>query len=254
MAQNAWKHHLVRPAATSSEHSGPVVSQLQVLPDRRPCRDRQGEDYFSENSSFTLLCYCHRVPFISLSPRLLHSAAPPPSDLTQSVYVQPVEDPLTSSPRANGCWWWCCRAQQKQNTLFFVLLAPSGLLSPSFCVCPRGSGRALENCISAATLNQPIGVCFFPVSFFVSKAVEDSIISSSRAEVWKVDPSNGNLFVVTKRLPGPMETVLGSHTKQQQPERPSCRQLKVEVTAAELSPAMAGSLHTDREWHRPCTL
>lgn len=106
-------------------------------------------------------------------------------------------------------------------------------------------------------VNQSINVSyFFPVEtrlYVVRKAMEGSITSSSSAEVWKVDPSDGSLFVVTRRLPGPMESLRGRHAKQQQAKRRSCRQLKVEVTAAELSPAVAGR-YADRGWHHPYTL
>lgn len=62
------------------------------------------------------------------------------------------------------------------------------------------------------------------------------VISSSSAQVWKVDPSDGSLFVVTKRLQIPTENVSGhGHTE----ERP-CRRLQVGVASAELSPAMTG--------------
>ena len=64
------------------------------------------------------------------------------------------------------------------------------------------------------------------------------MISASRAEVWKVDPSDGSIFLVTKTLSG---SLLNERTKQQD-ERSSAQQLQVEVTAAELSPAIAGEV------------
>ncbi|CAM9193761.1 unnamed protein product [Scytosiphon promiscuus] len=72
-----------------------------------------------------------------------------------------------------------------------------------------------------------------------AKAVEDSIISSARVEVWKIDPSDGSLYVVTRRLPDPIDSALLSQHDRQVAGRSPWRQLKVEVTAAELSPTMA---------------
>lgn len=62
------------------------------------------------------------------------------------------------------------------------------------------------------------------------------MISSSGAEVWKIDPSDGSLYVVTKRLQGPTDSPRLAG------ERSSPRQLKVQVTAAELLPAITGKL------------
>lgn len=70
------------------------------------------------------------------------------------------------------------------------------------------------------------------------------MICASRTEVWKVDPSDGSLYVVTKRLRDSMDSLrlaeLGA-------ERSSPRQLKVEVTAAELLPAITGTQITSAE-------
>lgn len=62
------------------------------------------------------------------------------------------------------------------------------------------------------------------------------MISASRAEVWKVDPSNGSIFLVTKSL---SNSLLSDNTKQSA-EKSASRQLQVEVTAAELTPAISG--------------
>ncbi|CAM9640751.1 unnamed protein product, partial [Ectocarpus sp. 12 AP-2014] len=96
----------------------------------------------------------------------------------------------------------------------------------------RALNAVAESCISLKS-------SLIDVLIATANAVEDSIIPSSRAEVWKVNPSDGSLFVVTKRLPGPTDHLLSGRATQPPDERLSCRQLKVEVTAAELSPAMA---------------
>lgn len=144
--------------------------------------------------------------------------------------------------------------QSKASFFVFYLSPPFLYFFPWFrvCACPLDRGRALEktdslrrrrrrrpNSHSMSLVFPPSGTYCNHFFFFACKAVEDSVISSSCAEVWKIDPSDGSLFVVTRRLPAPMESLLSKHARQQA-ERPSCRQLKVEVTAAELSPALAG--------------
>lgn len=76
----------------------------------------------------------------------------------------------------------------------------------------------------------------FSNTCFLLQAAEESVISSSGAEVWKIDPSDGSLYVVTKRLQGPTDSPRLAG------ERSSPRQLKVQVTAAELLPAITGKL------------
>eukprot|EP00752_Nemacystus_decipiens_P007665 g6853.t1 len=71
-----------------------------------------------------------------------------------------------------------------------------------------------------------------------AKAAEEAVTSSSRAEVWKIDPSDGSLYVVTKRLPDPTESLRLAG----EPAMP--QQLKVEVTAAELLPAITDYYET----------
>lgn len=65
--------------------------------------------------------------------------------------------------------------------------------------------------------------------------------SSSGAEVWRIDPSDGSLYVVTKRWPDLADSLRPAGG------RPSPRQLKVEVTAAELLPAITG-IRTRYRW------
>lgn len=67
------------------------------------------------------------------------------------------------------------------------------------------------------------------------------MISSSGAEVWKIDPSDGSLFVVVRRASSSVDDPTRARL-----EAPY-RELKVEVTAAHLSAAMKG---TSREVYK----
>lgn len=77
-----------------------------------------------------------------------------------------------------------------------------------------------------------------PSPQFVSQAAEGAVISSLGAEVWRIDPSDGSLFVVTRRLPAAMDLLGYARV-----DGPKHRVLNVEVASAELSPAMEGVVH-----------
>lgn len=75
------------------------------------------------------------------------------------------------------------------------------------------------------------------------QAAEESVTSSASAEVWKIDPSDGSLYVVTRQLADPADRLGRADLKA---EKSSSRQLKVEVTSAELLPAITGMVHHRR--------
>lgn len=117
-----------------------------------------------------------------------------------------------------------------------ILLSESDFLSVFRAFTTRGGACRDFSFVTNAKLLTAANPSVVIASPLLLQAMKGAIISSTGAEVWKVDPSDGSLFVVSKRAPRRANSAGRPRTGQ-----PLYRQLKLEVTSADLSRAMAGA-------------